>query len=253
MTSSTVTDPAAAPWERAVAELVAEATFLSRHLGQPLARTAGVAGILSRLTPSTLWVHDEIDVDELLGEVDGWQPAPEVMVPAHLVGPIVAMQDRGWVVTARVQRLRHDIRTGDQAPPPSAFLIRAAGPDDLPALRLLHASAFRSDDPAAYLPDEMLSVPGLRMFVAALPQRPDRVVGVAGIRRRHEGALVFALATAPQLQRQGIGTALVRTCLAWGADQGAPFAIADVNVPVPALWSRLGFAPTGEWCRFAPA
>jgi len=46
-------------------DLIDEANYLSRMLGQPQVHTPGAAGILNCVAPSTVWVIGDVDVDEL--------------------------------------------------------------------------------------------------------------------------------------------------------------------------------------------
>src|SRR3954466_15457127 len=83
-------------WERTTAGLLAEADFLARGLGHARVGTPGSAGILNDSAPSTVWVHDEVDVDALLRELDGWHPCPGVMVPEHAESVAKVLAAHGW-------------------------------------------------------------------------------------------------------------------------------------------------------------
>jgi GNAT superfamily N-acetyltransferase len=236
-------------WNATVADLRAEASYLSRRLNQPLVRTPGAAGVLNRLAPSAVWVHGPVDADALLAELRDWRPTPEVMLPEQRSGVADTLSARGWDTEHIVERLRRDLSRDFRAVPGREVAIRTATADDMARLQALHLEVFGT---TAFLPTEILEVPLLRLLVAELPGRPEQPLGTAGVRLRHQGALTFGLATPAEHRRCGIATALVQSCLEWAAKQRAPFALAEVDVPAPGLWSRLGFNSTGRWRRCTP-
>jgi GNAT superfamily N-acetyltransferase len=253
--SAQPTEPPGEPsgWENTTADLLAEAAFLSRELGHARVRTPGTAGILNDSAPSTVWVHDEVDVDALLREVDGWHPCPGVMVPEHADSVADALDARGWDTGSLVERFWRRLETPSfSRSSQTDVLVRAATRADLPALRRLHVLSFGADDSADYLPDAIFDVPALCLFLAVSPTSAGEVLGAAGVRLRHRGALVFGLATAPQHQRRGIGAGLVAECMDWAAAHGAPFAVADVDAPASSLWAQLGFQMYDRWRRCSP-
>jgi len=234
-------------------DLVGETAYLAEALRQPLVRTAGATGILNSVAPSTVWVVGDLDIDELVAEIVDCDPAPEVMVPYGSIQLASRLARHGWDFTHVVDRLRRDLTpTTDPIPrfdQPGTVPIRAAAYDDLPVLRSLYVEAFEAEDSAEYVPDELLDVPDLALFVAEEPTDPDLVVGTVGVRLRHRGALIFGLAVTPEHRRRGLATALIARSLTWAAGQGAPYALADVDAPAPLLWHRLGFESTSRWHR----
>lgn len=235
-----------------VADLTAESQYLARTLAQPRVLTPGVAGIVNALAPSAVWIYESIDIDAFLSEVGSHGSHLEVMVPAQAGAMTSALQDRGWHVVQTVDRLRCDLARRDvarQVLTTSDVEIRPARPADMARLRALHVEAFGSEDSADYLPDALLEVPVLQVFIATSPNGAEALVGSAGVRLRHRGAFVFGLATRPEQRHTGIATALVQRCLDWATGRRAPLAFADVDLPVPSFWYRLGFRSTSRWHR----
>lgn len=229
-------------WDAVVADLEGESRALAGVLQQHQVSTPGAAGLLNRLSRSTVWVHGPVDVARLLDELEACAPVPDLQVAEHLDLDADLLRARGWADGGTLHRLRIDL------PPVPGGVVegRCARPCDLPGLRALHARAF--GDAEAYLPDLLLAMPDLQL---RLIDGPDgRPVSACGVRLRHRGAFVFGLATLPEAQGQGLATAVLRGCLRWAAGCGAPFALADVVGPVPVLWGRTGFVPSGRWTRW---
>lgn len=233
------------------ADLAEETNYLARTLGEPQVRTAGATGILNRVTPSTVWIVGDVDVDAMSSEIADCDARPELMVPAGEATLTEAFAQRGWRVGHLVERLRCDLLGTVQDAPAleGAVNLRPARPADLPSLRALHVDAFQDEESANYLPDSVLDIPGLEILVAESRDEPSDLLGTAGIRLRHEGALLFGLATAPAKRRRGVATLVVAECLSWAAQQGVPYVLADVDTPAPLLWQRLGFRATSGWRR----
>jgi GNAT superfamily N-acetyltransferase len=233
------------------ADLIDEADYLARTLGQPQVRTAGAAGILNRVAPSTVWIVGEVDIDALAREIAGCDPHPELMIPVGEDAITDAFEQRGWQLGHVVERLRCDLAGfARNAPPPEvAVTVRPARRTDLPSLRALHVQAFDDEASAHYLPDSVLDIPGLEILVGESTTEAHELFGTAGIRLRHEGALLFGLATALARRRRGVATLVVAECLAWAVEQGADYVVADVDTPVPLLWPRLGFRAVSSWRR----
>lgn len=233
------------------ADLIDEAHYLARMLGQPQVQTPGAAGILNRVAPSTVWIVGDLDVDRLAGEISGCDPHPELMVPAGEDALTEAFARLGWQVGQVVERLRCDVSNSLRAAPPTAITatVRSARLADLPSLRALHVQAFGDEDSGDYLPDSVLDIPGLEIFVAHPTDQPQELLGTAGIRLRHDGALLFGLATAPDMRRRGVATLVVAECVAWAVRSGAAYVLADVDTPPPLLWRRLGFQVSSRWRR----
>jgi [ribosomal protein S18]-alanine N-acetyltransferase len=82
------------------------------------------------------------------------------------------------------------------------------------------------------------------------------VVGYLGLMFTDEEAHVTTLAVAPDVQRQGVGTALMldalRTSIAAGAHH-ASLEVAAGNTKAQALYRRFGFAPVGLRKGYYPA
>lgn len=230
-----------AGWTEVVDDLQAETRALSEAMHQPRVTTAGACGLLNRLSRSTVWVHGQVDLPLLLAELAHCAPVPDLQVAEHLQLDVAALQAGGWTGGVPSHRLRAELPASCGTP-----VGRTARWEDLPALRALHARAF--GDAEGYLPDLLLTLPGLQLRL--LEDADGRPLATCGIRLRHRGAFVFGLATRPEEQGRGLGTALLRGCLRWAAEQGAPFALADVTGRVPGLWARAGFVTHGAWTRW---
>ena len=233
------------------ADLFDEADFLSRMLRQPAVRTPGAAGILNRVAQSTGWIVGDVCVDELDHEIAACEPHPDVMIPATEVALAETFHRRGWVVGHVVERLQRDLpgATRTVVSRDASVAVRPARPADLPRLRALHVQAFGDEASADYLPDSVLEVPGLEIFVAESSDDQQQLMGTAGIRLRHDGALLFGLATAIDERRRGVATLVVAECLEWAVRQCTSYVLADVDTPAPVLWQRLGFHVASRWRR----
>ncbi len=237
------TGPAPAVWRDVVTDLQQEALYLSRRLGHGLVRTPGATGIVNPHTPASVWLHGDVDVDALLAEF-AHCPQPELMVPLHGTAVADALDARGWTLTSS-DRLGRVASCRPESGPAPSISIQPATRRDLDLMRGVLSRAFGVDG-LEYLPDQVLTVPELQIFVGA---DEGTVVGVAGVRSRHEGCLVFGLATVPRFRRRGVATALVRHCLTWAEQHGAPYAVADVARPASSLWERLDFRAQSQWWR----
>ena len=105
------------------------------------------------------------------------------------------------------------------------------------------------------------AVPTLRAILASIvPERcfvalteAERIVAVGLAVRQQEHVGLFDLVTAAGRRRQGLGTRLVQTLLAWGQARGAKRAYLQVmldNTPALTLYDKLGFGTHYEyWYR----
>ena len=233
------------------ADLIGETEYLTRTLKQAQVATPGATGVLNRVAPSTVWIVGEVAINQLADEIAGSGARPEVMVPAGEDALTESLTQIGWRAGRVVERLRCDLpgtSPADQLSRNTA-VVRTARHADLPKLRALHVEAFNDDDAADYLPDSVLDIPDLEILVAESTNEPPALLGTAGIRLRHEGALLFGLATASDQRRRGIASLVVAECLAWAKEQGSPYVLADVDTPAPRLWAELGFRVASRWRR----
>ena len=124
--------------------------------------------------------------------------------------------------------------------------IRAEGPEDEDAVRVVLTAAFDGRTNEAALVDALRA--GGRVALALVAEDDGAVVGhmlfsLAAI--GPESVLALApLAVAPALQRQGIGSALVREGLARVGERDEPLVVVLGN---PAYYARFGFRPAGEF------
>ena len=96
--------------------------------------------------------------------------------------------------------------------------------------------ALRRDDPAALslVCEETDEVVGYVMFSRCLLDAPRRLVDVQSL---------SPLAVAPEWQRRGIGSALIRRGLRELDERGVPLVFLEGD---PRYYSRTGFSPAGE-------
>ncbi|MEV6597822.1 N-acetyltransferase [Actinoplanes sp. NPDC051346] len=128
--------------------------------------------------------------------------------------------------------------------------IRSERKSDFDAIGAVHRAAFggdhggtvaelvdalRRDDPTALslVSDEADAVVGHVMFSRALLDAPRKPVAVQSL---------SPLAVAPEWQRGGIGSALVRAGLRQLDERGVPLVFLEGD---PRYYSRLGFSPAG--------
>lgn len=131
------------------------------------------------------------------------------------------------------------------------MLLREEHVHDHKVIRTIHRRAFgdghgeivanlvdalRRDDPtaASFVAEEGDSIVGHIMFSRCLVDAPRRLVEVTSL---------SPLAVAPERQRQGIGSALIRHGLQQLDERGVPLVFLEGD---PRYYSRFGFSPAGE-------
>ena len=127
-------------------------------------------------------------------------------------------------------------------------MIRVATDDDWPAILDVHRRAFGRDDEAR-IADEVRAgdtfIPGLSLVAMPGDQVAGHVltswVGLEGSDRRL--LLLGPIGVLPELQGQGIGSALVRASLAAARSLGEPVLLLEGN---PACYGRFGFVRADE-------
>ncbi|MEQ4304742.1 N-acetyltransferase [Plantactinospora sp. B6F1] len=132
------------------------------------------------------------------------------------------------------------------------MLLREEQVHDHEPVRVIHRRAFgaghgetvaklvdalRRDDPtaASFVSEETDGVVGHIMFSRCLLDAPRRLVDVASL---------SPLAVAPQWQRRGVGSALIRRGLQELDERGVPLVFLEGD---PRYYSRAGFSPAGEY------
>jgi putative acetyltransferase len=129
--------------------------------------------------------------------------------------------------------------------PPSGVEIRAERPEDHEAIARVVAAAFGSSV-EAQLVDAIRASPGYIPELALVAEVDGRVVGhvmitFATLRSdgsEHRIAMLSPLAVAPDCERRGIGSALVRAVTAGADSRGEPLVILEGS---PQFYGRLGF------------
>jgi ribosomal-protein-alanine N-acetyltransferase len=126
------------------------------------------------------------------------------------------------------------------------YLLRPATENDLPEYVELDRQAFRAPRPMslAAAREKLASVSNFQVLVS----EPDgRLAGFITLLRWPQATgAVDDIAVRPDLQRRGLGEAMLRWALAWFRQEGMRRAWLDVllnNAPALSLYKKLGFAP----------
>lgn len=137
----------------------------------------------------------------------------------------------------------------------TAYQLRRAAADDVPAIMELERSIFVSD---AWSERSMLSeVTGEHGYylVAFEPETPDRIDGYAGLLAPRGGAEgdIQTIAVAPHARRRGLGRTLMLALIAESRRRGARELFLEVRADNPgaqALYRGLGFEEIGVRPRY---
>lgn len=137
----------------------------------------------------------------------------------------------------------------------TAYQLRRAAADDVPAIMELERSIFVND---AWSERSMLSeVTGEHGYylVAFEPETPDRIDGYAGLLAPRGGAEgdIQTIAVAPHARRRGLGRTLMLALIAETRRRGARELFLEVRADNPgaqALYRGLGFEEIGVRPRY---
>jgi ribosomal-protein-alanine acetyltransferase len=137
----------------------------------------------------------------------------------------------------------------------TAYQLRRAGADDVPAIMELERSVFVND---AWSERSMLSeVTGEHGYylVAFEPETPDRIDGYAGLLSPRGGGEgdIQTIAVAPHARRRGLGRTLMLALIAETRRRGARELFLEVRADNPgaqALYRELGFEEIGLRPRY---
>ncbi len=125
--------------------------------------------------------------------------------------------------------------------------IRAARPEDLPALVALEAAAFPDPWSARMLSAEIEDPSSLVLVAEDGAAGP--IAGYAAFRRAADEAEFLSVAVAPAARRRGLGRRLVVAGLTRMREDGARTCYLEVrpaNRPARALYRSLGFREVGR-------
>lgn len=95
----------------------------------------------------------------------------------------------------------------------------------------------------------------LATFVATVNGVDVGLVRAAAHEHLNDAAHLISMWVAPEARREGVGSALVDAVADWARTRGFTRLFLDVvetEAPAVALYTRKGFAPTGEVGRFPP-
>lgn len=236
-------------------ELITELRQDARHLAglvrHPVVRTSGASGVLNPDTVSVIRVWgSDVDTDALFAELTTLPVTPDLLVHADIDVDDPALLASGWHWHEDVVTVRHDRPWSLDATVPVGYAVRPIDRSELSAIRSLLDDCFGPDELDEHLPDEVLEVPGLRLFAAGHDN--GDLAATIGIRPTRTGALLFSLATSRQHRRQGLADCLVAHAARCSARQGASHVRADVTAEVLPFYQRLGFYPYSRWRRYEP-
>ena len=96
--------------------------------------------------------------------------------------------------------------------------------------------------------ERMANTPQPARYLTAV--REGRVVGVGTVMLEDGLAGIFSMATAPDVRKQGVASALLASLLAWAWEHGASHAYLQVearNDPALAVYRKFGFATAYEY------
>lgn len=168
--------------------------------------------------------------------------------------PAACLPDLGF---ERINEIETYVTKSLDAPPhspPPDLLIRAAEPQDFPALEALEAEAFA---PLWRLSQETLAQAQREAIWFTVAEWNGRLVGYQLSSSGSEGAHLVRLTIAPQAQGQGVGRALLadafRAYRRFGLRSASLNTQVD-NVISQRLYLKFGFHATGErlpvWCKY---
>jgi putative acetyltransferase len=133
-------------------------------------------------------------------------------------------------------------------------VVRAERPADHDAISRVVAQAFNSTDEAD-LVEAIRAAPEYVPELALVAEVDGQIVGHVMVSftslddgtTRHQIYQLSPLAVAPEQQRNGVGSALVRTALERAKDMGAEFVVLEGD---PRYYGRFGFEPSADYGIF---
>lgn len=130
-----------------------------------------------------------------------------------------------------------------------AFTVRSARPEDLEHIAPWTRDTFDWGDYVAESLEEWLHAPHVELLVVVGADNVPMAVSLVQMLSPTEGWLSAARVN-PEFRRQGIGTLLNNTSVAWVTDQGglvARLAVEEANEPARSQVAKLGYRPTSNW------
>ena len=131
---------------------------------------------------------------------------------------------------------------------PVTYRVRPATPHDAPAIGDVDPLVRGADLARATLVEDALHGRRDNLCLAAPVGDGPRMAGFAVLRHGHFFGrdLVDLVVVAPELRRQGVGSALVGAAVAAGVSEQVFTSVAASDVPVRALLAGLGWEPSGR-------
>jgi GNAT superfamily N-acetyltransferase len=193
-----------------------------------------------------LWVHGDGSARALSHTLAGSPEVADVYVASDCGYTLDLLRRDGWQVGESLTQLSCD--AGDWiARPSTSGRVRELGVMDLPAFRQTLASASGAQERL------LASSYGDDFFERAKPAwlfgayDGDVLVGTVGLRRQHQGAMVFALAVAPAHRRTGTAQELTQVAVARAFLAGAAFVHALAEPASVGVGLAVGGRPVGTW------
>src|SRR5579859_2528089 len=128
-----------------------------------------------------------------------------------------------------------------------SFVLRPLTPRDFPSVDSLLTAAYIS---STSMLDELVRYHRLQPDGWILALRDERPVGMGGALLIGTRARIGLMAVLPEMQHQGIGTALMQHLLEWIAHRGATTIVLDATPAGVPLYAKLGFIPYDTVCAY---
>ncbi|MDP9443926.1 MAG: GNAT family N-acetyltransferase [Actinomycetota bacterium] len=229
-------------------ELTAEADHLAARLGYPVVTVPGAAGVLNPTARAVVTVFGaRVNQRALVKQVSTVPVRPQLLVLDGVPVDADDLRRGGWEEQPISVRLTGSV---DAVAGAASNRVRQVAEADLPVVRTVMDLAFGDDDAEEILPDGVTRVPGLQLLLAE--DDDGAVVGVAGVRLRRNGALVFGVGVLPHARRAGHGAALIGACARWVQARGERELHCDAEPSALRFWQGLGFAERTRWRTFDP-
>lgn len=184
-------------------------------------------------------------------EAARWPGGVRIRFTDHPNRPFIEPVLTGCAFEVHDEWMEMDLLELPEAGPPSpglgpGYVLRPATEDDLPEYVELDRQAFRAHRPMS-LEAARQKLAAVDSFQVLASEADGRLAGFLCLLRWPQATgAVDDIAVRPDLQRRGLGEAMMRWALAWFQQEGMRRAWLDVlldNAPAFALYRKLGFTP----------
>lgn len=128
-----------------------------------------------------------------------------------------------------------------------SFILRPLTPRDFPALDALLTAAYIS---STSMLDDLVRYHRLQPDGWILALRDEKPVGMGGVLLSGTRARIGLMAVLPEMQHQGIGTAIMQCLLEWSTDRGATTVLLDATPAGVPLYEKVGFIADDTACAY---